>query len=291
MASATLSRNGLSPLFDHIIGIDTHRDFHVAVALDRNGCRLGELQFTSTRKGYDELLAWTEQFGLRPVFAMEGTSSYGAGLCRELLDAANDVIEVNRPDRSARRRQGKDDPVDAEAAARAFLAGTATVVPKSGSDRVEMIRLLKVAKDSAIDGRTRAMNQMRALLVTAPVALREQLTSLSRSELIATCAAFRPGELVRPLAAAKRALRCLARRILALGAEIAELIADLDAFTQAACPGLRRAYGIGVDGAAVLLVAAGDNPERIRSEAAFAAVCGVSPLQASSGNSRRHRLN
>ena len=231
---------------------------------------------------------------------MEGTGSYGAGLCRMLLDAAYDVVEVNRPDRAARRRRGKDDPVDAEAAARSFLAGTATIVPKRGGDQVEMIRLLKVALDrrssaqrwdSAIDGRTRALNQVRSLLVTAPVALRERLKGLSSSELIVTCASFRPGVLAGPMAAAKRALRSLARRIQALDAELDSLMSDLDALTQAACPGLRQSYGIGVDGAAVLLAAVGDNPERIRSEAAFAAICGASPLEASSGNRRHHRLN
>jgi transposase len=159
MASATMPRHGQSAQFDHVVGIDTHRDFHVAVAVAPNGGRLGELTFTATSKGYEELVAWTEQYGVRPMFAMEGTGSYGAGLCRVLLDAAYDVIEVNRPDRSARRRQGKDDPVDAEAAARAFLAGTASIGPKRGGDQVEMIRLLKVAKDSVIDGRTRALTR------------------------------------------------------------------------------------------------------------------------------------
>jgi hypothetical protein len=165
-----------------------------------------------------------------------------------LLDAAYDVIEVNRPDRSARRRQGKDDPEDAETAARAFLTGTASIVPKRGGDQVEMIRLLKVAKDSDIDGRTRALNQVRSLLVTAPMALRERLSGLSRNELITTCASFRPGELVGPQAAAKHALRSLARRIQALDAELKKLMADLDGLTQAACPGLRQSYGIGIDG-------------------------------------------
>ena len=303
----------------HVIGIDTHRDFHVAVALAPKGGKLGQLTFQTSREGYEQLMIWSEQFGVRPVFAMEGTGSYGAGLCAELLDAAYDVIEVNRPDRAARRRHGKDDPVDAEAAARGFLAGTTTITPKRRGDQVEMIRLLKVAKDSAIDGRTRALNQVRSLLVTSPVTLRELLKGLSRSELIATCASFRPGVLDGPMAAAKRALRSLARRIQTLDTELEALMSDLDALmsdldalmsdldalmsdldalmsdldalTQEACPGLRQSYGIGVDGAAVLLAAAGDNPERIRSEAAFAAICGASPLQASSGNKRHQRLN
>jgi transposase len=197
-------------------------------------------------------------------------------LCRVLLDEAYDVIEVNRPDRAARRRQGKGDPVDAEAAARAFLAGTATIIRKRGGDQMEMIRLLEVAKQSAIDGRTRALNQVRSLLVTALVALREQPKGLSRTGLIVTCVSFRSGVLDGPMAAAKRALRSLAWRIQALDAE-------LDALTQAACPGLRQSYGIGVDGAAVLLEAVGDNPERIGSEAAFTTICGARPLKASSG--------
>jgi transposase len=170
MTSATLPRHGQSAQFDHGVGIDTHSDFHVAVALAPNGGRLGELTFTATCKGYEEPVAWTEQYGVRPVFAMEGTGSYGAGLCRELLDAAYDVIEVNRPDRSARRRQGKDEAVDAEAAARAFLSSTASIVPKRGGDQVEMIRLLTVAKDSVIDGRTRVLNKVRSSLVAAPMA-------------------------------------------------------------------------------------------------------------------------
>ena len=170
MAFATLPRNRHSDPFDHVIGIDTHRDFHVAVLMAPNGGKLGELTFPTSSEGYEQLVIWSEQFGTRPVFAMEGTGSYGAGLCRMLLDAAYDVVEVNRPDRAARRRRGKDDPVDAEAAARSFLAGTATIVPKRGGDQVEMIRLLKVAKDSAIDGRTRALNQVRSLLVTARAA-------------------------------------------------------------------------------------------------------------------------
>jgi transposase len=146
MASATLPRIRQPVPFDHVVGIDTHRDCHVAVDLAPNGGKVSELTFPTSSKGYEQLLSCSEKFGVRQVFAMKGTSSYGAGLCRVLLDADFDVIEVNRPDRAARSRHGKDDPVDAEAAARAFLAGTATIIPKRGSDQVEMIRLLKVAR-------------------------------------------------------------------------------------------------------------------------------------------------
>jgi transposase len=291
MASATLAQPRPDDAFDVVIGIDTHRDFHVAVALAPNGGKLDECRIPTIQQGYQALIGWSELFGNHPVFAMEGTSSFGAGLCRELLAAGFPVVEANRPDRSTRRRRGKDDGIDAEVAARAFLAGTVMAVPKSGGDQVEMIRMLKVAKDSAIESRTKAINQIRALLVTAPSALREKLSSLSRGELITTCATLRPGALAGPLMAAKRALRSLARRVQALDSELDELLRDLDALTQAACPGLRQTYGIGVDGAAILLTAAGDNPERLRSEGSFAALCGASPLPASSGNTRRHRLN
>ncbi|MEB3260042.1 MAG: hypothetical protein VKP63_05370, partial [Cyanobacteriota bacterium] len=183
-------------------------------------------------------------------------------------DAGFPVVEINRPDRSTRRRLGKDDAIDAEAAARSWISGSATVIPKSGGEKVEMIRLLKCAKDSATESRTRAINQIKAILVTAPALLRERLEPLRRSALITACAALRPGPLCGPMAAAKRTLRILARRIQALEQEILELLADLDSLTQAVSPGLRQTYGVGIDGAAILLTAAGDNPQRIRSEAA-----------------------
>jgi transposase len=148
-----------------------------------------------------------------------------------------------------------------------------------------------VAKDSATEGKTCAINQIKALLVTAPAALREQLGNLTRRPLIDACAALRPGVLDGPMAAAKRALRTLARRIQSLEQEIEVLLSDLDCLTQAVCPGLRQTYGVGVDSAATLLTAAGDHPERFRSDAGFAALCGVSLLPASSGKTNRHRLN
>ena len=207
MAFATLAQPRSDDAFDAVIGIDTHRDFHVAVALATNGAKLDEYRIPTNQSGYQALIGWAELFGNRPVFAMEGTNSFGAGLCRELLDVGLPVVEANRSDRSTRRRLGKDDAIDAEVAARAFLAGTLKAVPKSGGDQVEMIRMLKVAKDSAIDARTKAINQIRSLLVTAPSHLREKLAGLSRGELIATCAAWRTGQLEGPLMAAKRALR------------------------------------------------------------------------------------
>ena len=291
MAKTTLTQPTLAEQYDVVIGVDTHKDFHVAVALSANGGRLAECRIPANQQGYSDLRSWSLELGTKPIFAIEGTGSFGAGLCRELMASGFPVVEINRTDRSTRRRLGKDDAIDAEAAARAFIAGLATIEPKGGHHVVEMIRLLKGNKDSATNSRTRAINQIKAILITAPALLREQLEPMANINLIATCAAFRIAVVDCPFAAAKKALRYLARRVLQLEKEIAELLEDLDQLTQQACPGLRKTYGIAVDGAATLLVAAGDNPARLRSDAAFAALCGVSPLPASSGKTNRHRLN
>ena len=225
------------------------------------------------------------------AFGIEGTGSYGAGLARYLAGRGRTVIEVSRPDRSTRRRLGKSDPIDAEMAARAVLAGVAKDSPKSGLDKVEMIRMLKIVKDSAIKARTQAINQMKALVVTAPVELRHKLAGLNVRRLVARCASFRPGELVAPLAAAKYALRMLARRHYQLTSEIEGIDTELARLTAETAPALSDVFGVGPDTAATLLVTAGSNPERLRSEAAFAALCGVNPIPASSGKTNRHRLN
>ncbi len=246
---------------------DGYRLWNVAPLLNLgpNGELPAEEPYTRVFKGRDEL-------GSRAVFAIEGTGPFGGGLCRELLAAGYSVVEINRPDRSTRRRLGKDDAIDAEASGRSFLAGTATMAPKGGTHLVEMIRLLKGNKDSASKSRTRAINQIKAILVTAPAGLREQLEPLAHDVLIATSSAFRVALVDSPMAAAKKALHFLARRVLHLEQEIAELLDDLDQLTQQACPGLRQTYGIGTDGAATLLVTVGDHPERLRSDAAFASL-------------------
>ncbi len=274
-----------------IVGVDTHRDEHVAVAIDRLGARLGEHRLPTTLKGYECLDRWAAGLAETIVYGVEGTGSYGAGLTRHLAGRGRTVIEVNRPDRSTRRRLGKSDAVDAEMAARAVLAGVAKDCPKSGQDNVEMIRMLKIVKDSAIKARTQTINQMKALIVTAPAELRDKLSGLSVRRLTACCARFRPGELVSPLAAAKHALRLLARRHCQLTSEIEGVESELVQLTTQTAPALVEVFGIGPDTAATLLVTAGSNPERLRSEAAFAALCGVNPIPASSGMTNRHRLN
>ena len=274
-----------------IIGVDTHKDQHVAVALDGRGVRLDEKHVPVATCGYEELERWPCNLGQVYAFGVEGTGSYGAGLARFLTDRGYTVVEVNRPDRSVRYRKGKSDPTDAEMAARAVLAGVADATPKSGKGEVEMIRMLKSAKDSAVKARTQAVNQMKALVVTAPAELRETLDGLTTSALVKRCRSFRPGRLNNPTAAAKYALRSLACRYRQLSDEVRDLEAELERLTRSVAPTMVNTFGVGPNTAASLLIAAGSNSDRLRSEAAFASLCGVNPIPASSGKTNRHRLN
>ena len=274
-----------------VVGVDTHRDQHVAVAINQQGVRLGQRYAPATICGYGELERWSQSLGDIYAFGIEGTGSYGAGIARFLTGRGYTVVEVNRPDRSTRYRKGKSDPTDAEMAARSVLAGVADATPKSGQGEVEMIRMLKSAKDSAVKPRTQAINQMKALVVTAPAELRESIDGLSTAALATRCKRFRPGPLVNPTAAAKYTLCSLACRYCRLSKEIHDLKAELERLTQTAAPALVSVFGIGPDTAAALLITAGSNPERLHSEAAFAALCGVNPIPASSGKTNRHRLN
>ena len=273
------------------IGVDTHKDLHVAAARDQLGRRLAVTMAPANSAGYAELLAWAHALGDVQAWGVEGTGSYGAGLARFLTTAGQRVWEVNRPDRQARRRRGKSDPVDADAAARAVQAGEATGTPKAQDGVVEMARALRVARQTAVKARTQAINAIKALLVTAPAELREQLDGLTTTRLIRQAATLDPGTLATPTAATMLALGGLARRCQQLDAEISLLTGELDQLTSTAAPKLRQLLGVGPDSAAALLIAAGDNPGRLRSEAAFAALCGASPVEASSGKTQRHRLN
>jgi transposase len=272
------------------VGVDTHAEVHVAVAKDSFGRRLDAISVPTTLAGYAELLGWAQRLGEIEAWGIEGTGSFGAGLTRFLHRHGQVVVEVNRPDRAARRRRGKSDPLDAEAAARAVQAQQGSV-PKAGDGQVEMIRSLRVARTSAIKARTQAVNALKALVVTAPEELREQLRELSAVRLVQTAAALEPGPVTTPVAAATLGLRTLARRYQALSAELTTLDTELDRLTRMAAPKLVVLFGVGSDSAGALLVAAGDNPDRLRSNAAFAMLCGASPIEASSGKTRRHRLN
>ncbi|MCX4625357.1 IS110 family transposase [Streptomyces sp. NBC_01443] len=266
--------------------MDTHKDVHVAAVVTVLGALLGTQDFPATAKGYGELLSWASRLGTVQRAGVEGTGSYGAGLARHLAAEGIEVIEVNRPDRAARRRSGKSDAVDAEAAARAVLGGRATSAPKSRNGPVEDLRVLKVVKDSAVRNRTQAINQLKALLVSAPSQLRESLAGLSNPRLFTACAGLDP-----QASAVHQALHLLAHRIKQLSAETTTLTRRIASITQAHNPQLLELTGVGPDSAAILLIAAGDNHDRLRDEASFAALCGVSPVERSSGKTQRRRLN
>ena len=274
------------------LGVDTHGDVHVAVALDQLGGLLGSVQVPATRLGFRQLLEWALGFGIIDRVGIEGTGSYGAGLSRWLRSQGLAVVEVDRADRADRRKRGKDDLIDAENAARAVLARRATGTPKSADGNVEMIRVLRVARRSAMRAKMVAINQLHALIVSAPDQLREQFAGLTPLQRARKAAGLRPGaDCSTVTAATKLALRTIARRYLALKAEIDELDIQLGHLVKRTAPRLLEQPGIGVQSAAQLLVTAGDNPERLRSESSFAHLCGVAPLPASSGKTERHRLN
>jgi transposase len=277
---------------DIIVGIDTHKHTHAAVAITQLGARLGELTIRVGSEGYRELEAWARSLGPVRTFGIEGTGSYGAGLARFLRQAGHAVHEVSRPDRGQHRRHGKTDHLDAEAAARSVLGGQATALPKSGTSAVEMIRHLKVARDTAVKARTQAMLALKAIIVGAPAALRERLDTIRGTmALVRHLASLRPGPLTTTTASAKASLRAIARRWLDLDAEVRSHDTHLHRLTERCAPEMVAAHGMGTVTAAEMLVLVGDNPERIRSEAAFAKLCGACPIPASSGKTSRHRLN
>jgi transposase len=277
---------------DIIIGVDTHKHVHAAVAIDMLGARLSAMNIPVSERGYRTLEAWARSLGPIRAFGVEGTGSYGAGLSRFLCEQGHAVLEVNRPNRQLRHQKGKSDPLDAESAARAVLSKQATALPKSGTSVVEMIRHLKVARDTAVKGRTQAMLTLKAIIVSAPSALREQLDHLTgKMTLIRHLAALRPGPITSTTASAKASLRAIACRWLALDEEIKSHDAHLGVLTTARAPKLVQAHGMGAGTAAAMLLLVGDNPERIRSEAVFAKLGGVCPIPASSGKTTRHRLN
>jgi len=273
-------------------GVDTHSQTHHAAVIDDLGREVSDCEFPATAAGYEALAGWLRSFGELTLAGVEGTSSYGAGLARYLCQAGVSVVEVDRPDRRARRAHGKSDPIDAYAAARAALSATCTTVPKTGEGIVEAIRVLRVTRRSAVKARTQTTNQLKSLLVTAPSEVRERLAGLKTLALVQACARLRTsGSASDPLQALKVALRRLARRHQHLTTEIKDADAELHSLVATAAPGTTDLLGVGVEVAGQLLTTVGDNPQRMRSQAAFAHLCGVAPIPASSGKTRRHRLN
>lgn len=274
-------------------GVDTHSDTHHAAALDEVGRLLGTREFPANVAGYEQLLEWLRSFGTLQRIGVEGTGCYGAGLTRFLRRRGLEVVEVNRPDRRSRRVRGKSDPLDAEGAARRALAGEDKVAPKDTTTIVEAIRVLRIARTGAVKSRTAAYNQLKDLIITAPDTLRESLRGKNLQRVASECARLRPNlsRLADPSQATKASLRSIALRVADLDSEIATLDAQLAELVSLAAPRTLALLGVGPEHAAQLLITAGGNPERLRSEAAFAALCAASPIPASSGKTNRHRLN
>lgn len=274
-------------------GVDTHKEVHVAAVIDAGETVLGTASFSTTRAGYRALLAWMRGFGLLQRVGIEGTGSYGAGLTRHLGNAGVTLLEVDRPDRSDRRRKGKDDDLDAINAARAALHERRTTTPKSRDGAVEALRVLRVARAQAVRERRNSLQLLRMTIVAAPDEVRDQVRNLTRMQLIRTLASWRPdvSNATDPVTANRVALKSFARRYLHLSDEIADLDDLITPIVEGLAPQLLARVGIGIEIAGQLLVTAGDNPARMTSDAAFAMLCGVAPLPASSGMTQRHRLN
>jgi transposase len=277
---------------DVTVGVDTHRDSHTAAVLDAQGRLLGTAAFPTTPAGYRRLIEWAGGWGTVTAAGVEGTGSWGAGLTRHLQETGITVIEVIRPNRQHRRRHGKSDTTDAVAAARAVQSGEASGTPRGGG-ATESLRMLRVARNSARKAKTQVANQIKAVVVTGPAELRQELRDRPTTELAKLVARFRPGpDLADPSTAAKTALQALGRHWLFLDTQIGELTAQIaDLTTATAPPALLDEKGIGPIVAADLLITHGTNPDRIGSAAAFAALCGSSPVDMSSGQQLRHRLN
>jgi transposase len=274
-------------------GVDTHKDLHVAAVVDERDGVMGTRCFATTRQGYRQMLAWMGSFGDIQRIGIESTGSYGAGLLRFVQKAGIEVLEVTTPDRQDRRRRGKNDDLDAQNAAHAAFAGKRTVTPRSRDGMVESLRVLTACRKTAVAARRIALQMIQNTIVCAPDGLRDVLRTMTRMQLVRTLAAWRPDlTAYRDVEAAYRiSLKSLARRYLELHDEIADLDAMIGAIVDELAPNLVARNSIGHIGAAQLLLTAGDNPERLRSEASFAALCGVSPVPASSGKTIRHRLN
>jgi transposase len=271
-------------------GIDTHADSNHVAAIDPWGRELGDKEFPTTPRGYAQALEFLAGFGEVTAIGIEGTSSYGSGITRTAVDAGLEVFEVTRPARAVRRQEGKSDPLDAYQAAHAVLSGRATAAAKSAD--ITALRALRNARRSAVKARAAAQVQIRQQLVTSPVAIREKYRHLTAVRLIPTLPPCRPG--VHADAEERlvlTALKSLAQRHQSLTAEITTLDAELTSLIEQTAPHLLHLHGVGNTTAAQLLITVGGNPDRLHSEASFAALCGTAPVPASSGKTTRHRLS
>ena len=249
--------------------------------------------FATTRHGYKQMVDWMRAFGSLQRVGIEATGSYGAGLLRYMQKAGIEVLEVTTPDKHDRRKRGKNDDLDAQNAAHAAFAGKRTVTPKSRDGMIESLRVLKACRKTAVAARRVALQMIQNTIVCAPDELRELLRKMTRMQLIRTLAAWRPdlADYRNVTSAYRITLKSLGRRYLELHDEIADLDTMIVAIVDELAPNLVARNSIGHESAAQLLLTAGDNVQRLRSEASFAALCGVSPVPASSGKTTRHRLS
>jgi transposase len=276
-----------------VVGVDTHQLTHHVAVIDTARGRVGDREFPANTNGYRDLVGYVTTLGEVRAYGVESTGSYGAGLTRHLLSVGAEVYEVNRPEKSTRVKAGKSDPIDAYSAAEQVLSGRASGRPKIKTGIVEALRTVKIPRDSAVKERARAYSQIRDLATTAPAAIHDALIGVTPRRRVAIAASYRPdpARMDEPSQAIKHALRALARRVQALDAEIAEADKIITALTAQAVPTLLALPQVGPQTAAQLVITAGQNIDRMRSEAAFAKLTGVAPLPASSGKTNRHRLN
>ncbi len=282
----------LADELDYVIGMDTHRDEHaLALVACPSGARLGEAVIAADERGYATALSLAlEQAPGRRAWAVEGSGSYGKGLTRYLAEQRERVFEVERPKRQGRQARAKSDRLDALRAARALIATERPASPRAAGER-ESLRIVLQVRASAVSASKVALTQLRALVLTGPEPLRDELRSLTRARLLGRCRAFSPGQECDPeLAATQLALRLLALRIEALTLEKRELDKQLLARTQQLAPALLAERGVGPIGAAQTLVS-WSHRGRFHSEAAFARLAGAPPIPASSGQTIRHRLD
>jgi transposase len=274
-------------------GVDTHKDLHVAAVVDEHNYILGSQCFATTRHGYKQMLAWMRSFGQLQRIGVEATGTYGAGLLRYMQNAGVEVLEVTAPDKHDRRKRGKNDDLDAQNAAHAAFTGKRIVTPKNRDGMVESLRVLKACRKTAVAVRRVALQMIQNTIICAPDELREVLRKMTRMQLVRTLAAWRPdlSDYRNVVSAYRITLKSLGRRYLELHDEIADLDTMIIAIIDELAPTLVARNSIGHGSAAQLLLTAGDNSERLHSEASFAALCGVSPVPASSGKTIRHRLN
>ena len=274
-------------------GVDTHQDLHAAAVIDKDGSVLETRQFPTTRHGYLTLIAWMRGFGNLERVGVECTGSYGAGLARYFAKEGTPVFEVTHPDKGLRRTKGKDDNIDAIAAAQAVRSGNRVRIAKDRSGAVEALRVLRTTRKSAVRARRAALQQLHNTIVAAPDSIRAQYRGRTRMALLRELSASRPerGGFRDQAVATRLALKSIALRIVKLGDEISDLDAMIQPLVAELAPSLLGLSGVGVEVAGEFLVTAGDNPGRLVSEASFAMLCGACPLPASSGKTVRHRLN